>query len=429
VRILVDSCASGAQNVGDLAMLIVAVSRLRKLWPDASIQVITAAPPIVAANCGNVHTVPHRGRRLVLQHRLLGRLHRMLPAQLGARWEGVEHRLRMRGSALLAIAQRLKLAVRGQDFADVEVLLSAVREADLVVVRGAGVFIDALSENALGVLATLEMAISRRIPTAMFGQGFGPIATGELRRRAAEVLPSVNLIAVRERLRSPPLLASLGVNLERVVVTGDDAIELALQERSRSPQPGAAGKRRIGVNLRVAPYSGIDRDYFETLREALREASRAHQAELVPIPIAHQGQMDANVLRELLAGTAAGDSDGGASLNTPERVIHRISKCRVVLTGSYHAGVFALAQGIPTVALARSQYYVDKMSGLADQFGDGCEVVRLEPTLSASRLAAAIGAAWDNAERLQATLLVRASEQVERARAAYARLKTMVPSP
>ena len=63
MRILVDSCSYTGQNVGDLAMLRVAVSRLRQLWPDASIQVITDAPQAVAAQSGSVEPVPVRGRR------------------------------------------------------------------------------------------------------------------------------------------------------------------------------------------------------------------------------------------------------------------------------------------------------------------------------------------------------------------------------
>jgi polysaccharide pyruvyl transferase WcaK-like protein len=50
----------------------------------------------------------------------------------------------------------------------------------------------------------------------------------------------------------------------------------------------------------------------------------------------------------------------------------------VVVAGSYHAAVFALSQGIPVVALVKSPYYVNKMVGLGDQFGAGCEIVRLD---------------------------------------------------
>ena len=64
--------------------------------------------------------------------------------------------------------------------------------------------------------------------------------------------------------------------------------------------------------------------------------------------------------------------------------------------------------------------------GLADQFGAGCEVLTLERGLPASRITAAISDAWDSAARLRPALRARAAEQVERARAAYARLPSLV---
>ena len=139
----------------------------------------------------------------------------------------------------------------------------------------------------------------------------------------------------------------------------------------------------MGVNLRVASYAEVSPEHLRILREALRSTSRVYSAEFVPVPIAHRAQMDAGTLRELLADMPGEDVDGGASLDTPQLVLHRIRQCRVVVSGSYHAAVFALAQGIPAVALASSQYYLDKMRGLRDQFGEGCAVVPLEAGLPA----------------------------------------------
>ena len=59
-------------------------------------------------------------------------------------------------------------------------------------------------------------------------------------------------------------------------------------------------------------------------------------------------------------------------------MIRQIQRCRLVVTGSYHAGVFALASGIPVVGLAKSSYYRDKFLGLADMFAVGCETVTLD---------------------------------------------------
>ena len=420
MRILVDSCAYNCQNVGDLAMLTVAVSRLRELWPSASIQVITNAPELITRHCGDVATAPVRGRRLLLQEHLLGPLRRGLPAGLRGSCERAEDRLRLTWPSVFAASARLKAALSGHDARDARIFLDAVERADLVIVNGAGIFTDAFKESALGILATLDLAVRRGIPTALFGQGLGPIDDPELERRARDVLPRVSQIAIRESRTSLPLLTALGVPADSVLVTGDDAIELAYP---RAPREARANAQKIGVNVRIAPYADVEQDTISRLRGALESAARAHGAPLVPVPIAHHGgRMDVETLRELLHGV----DDGGSSLDTPRKVIERVAECRVVVTGSYHGAVFALAQGIPVVALAKSDYYVNKMSGVADQFAVGCEIVRMDEDRWPGRLEKALDRAWDGADGVRAPLLAAAAEQIGRSRAAYARLHSMV---
>ena len=100
--------------------------------------------------------------------------------------------------------------------------------------------------------------------------------------------------------------------------------------------------------------------------------------------------------------------------------------CRAVVTGSYHAGVFALSQGIPVVGLAKSPYYRQKFAGLAAQFGEGCRVVGLPR--GAAELSADIFRAWQDAPRLRPRLQERAREQAEDSRRAYLRLKELFDS-
>jgi colanic acid/amylovoran biosynthesis protein len=425
MRILVDSCSYNCQNVGDLAMLTVAVSRLRDLWPSARIQVITNAPDIVARHCGDVDTAPLRGRRLLLQERFLGRFRSLLPTPLANRWGRTEDRFRLRRPDLFARSVKLKARMRGTDAHDIDAFLAAVASADVVVVNGAGILTDAFLENAFGILATLDLAIARGTPTALFGQGIGPMDDPELRRRAAAVLSRVSIIGVRESRASVPLLTSLGVNPQRVIVTGDDAIELAF------PTSGARTRMlasKIGINVRIAPYAAVGQEILSALRTALVDAARARQAQLSPVPIAHHGgRMDIETLRELLTGVDEADrDDGAADVIAPRTAIERIAECRVMVTGSYHGAVFALAQGIPVVALAKSQYYVDKMAGVADQFGMGCETVRLDEPDAAARVRAAIDRAWDDADRVREPLLASAADQIRRGRSAYAHLVDLV---
>jgi colanic acid/amylovoran biosynthesis protein len=322
----------------------------------------------------------------------------------------------------------MKSKLRGVDASDASAFLAAIHKADLMVVNGAGILTDAFLDNALGILATLGLAIRRGIPTAMFGQGIGPIGDPELRQRAKEVLPHVGLIGVREELQSLPLLESLGVLRSHVSVTGDDAVELGFRASrlvpARRPVPA------IGVNLRVAPYADVSRELIGVLRTAFEAATRTHRARMLPVPIArHGGKMDIETLRELLPGSP--DEDGGASLDTPQRVIERIGECHMMVTGSYHGAVFALAQGIPVVALAKSPYYLSKMEGLAHQFGTGCEVVDLHgaPAELTARVQAAIDRAWRDAGRIRGQLRAAAVDQIERGRATYRRLRYSIEGP
>jgi polysaccharide pyruvyl transferase WcaK-like protein len=116
----------------------------------------------------------------------------------------------------------------------------------------------------------------------------------------------------------------------------------------------------------------------------------------------------------------------GYDADTPLKVINQIRRCRVIVTGSYHAGVFALSMGVPVVGVAKSQYYIDKFLGLADQFGVGCHVVFFRSSGYQEDLAHAIQRAWGSAEQTRPQLLAAAARQVQLSRAAYRRAFELV---
>src|SRR5207245_4256855 len=131
----------------------------------------------------------------------------------------------------------------------------------------------------------------------------------------------------------------------------------------------------IGVHLRRAPLAAPDDTLLDCIRPVLRRAAAAHRAPLIPLPISQhrRGANDAVTLHRLLADCDP-TGDGGAGCDTPAKVIAAAGRCRIVVSGAYHAAVFALAQGIPVVCLGGSDYYLHKFEGLVDQFGTGCTV-------------------------------------------------------
>jgi colanic acid/amylovoran biosynthesis protein len=210
------------------------------------------------------------------------------------------------------------------------------------------------------------------------------------------------------------LLRSLGVAEERILVTGDDAIETAYQHRATKQG------NRIGVNLRVAAGAGVDFGFIDKLRPILQEFARSRRGALIPIPISNHrvGANDSRTIQQLLDGYDDG-SQGGRDLDTPLKVIKQITRCRIVVTGAYHAAVFALSQGIPVVGLAKSPYVVQKFLGLADQFGAGCQLVLLDGEDLYRRLMTTMSGAWTSADDLRTSLLGAALRQIATSRSAY----------
>lgn len=388
MRIVLEPGSYSLQNVGDVAMLQVAARRLRVLWPNASIGVVTEAPQQLPSVCPG--TEPIMATRDLVSRRTPRSLRtapRLLRHAVWQRFAGSKH---LPGKS-----------VELDDFA------ATVRSADLVVVSGMGSLNDCFLARASRVLGTLELAHKYDVPAALLSQGLGPLQDPVFKQKVAQALTNVGLIALRERLSGPVLLEQMGVSRDIVRITGDDAIELAYDAR-----PDRSGSC-LGINVRVADYAGVDDATIATVRSVLRDAAARLQTQVLPIPISHRHSgLDVKANRALLRDIDP-TSDGGASLLTPLDVVHQVGRCRLVIAGSYHAAVFALAQGIPAVALVNSPYYADKFLGLADMFGSGCEIVRVSDRRFPETLADAVYRGWASAQQCRPRLLAAAADQVE----------------
>jgi colanic acid/amylovoran biosynthesis protein len=374
LRIFIEPGSYRWGNLGDVMMLEAALARLRTSWPDASI---------------TVHSFDAEWLRAVDPPA------KALDPSGSERWSRMPAVLR-RAARIAPFSRRLRQLSAYSD---------AVRSADLLFLSGAGSLTDSFKQHALALLQTIEMAVDAGAVAVLMGQGIGPIEDGELLRRAAEVLPRVDFIASREGVAGPALLHSIGVAPERIAVTGDETIPLAFSRR-----PEALGGA-IGVNLRAAPYAGMHDDVLQAIGSILRASGKP----LVPVPISrYSHEDDVETIRRMI-----GDAAPHPDRTTPAELLGAVSQCRVVVTGSYHAGVLALAMGIPVVAVAGSAYYTGKFRGLAGQFGPVCRVVFTTGADFTARLRAAIDDAWQSAEAAREGLLDAAARQIESIDGAY----------
>jgi polysaccharide pyruvyl transferase WcaK-like protein len=409
-------------NMGDISMLQVAISRLHKLFPTACIEVFTNSSEDLARFCPAAKPLDNRGRALWLANGvLLGRFSTLAPDWVIDQLVGLKRIFRSQCPNLFTavIRRRLKHRNRAEEAEAVATFMRALQNADLLLICGAGGFYDGCRTWNLEILELLEAAIQRDIPVIMLGQGFGPLSDPLVLKQAAEVLPEVNYITLRGGRDSHAFLRSLGVSESKIETTGDEALELAYESRSEKRGGG------LGVNLRFAGSAGTDEHDIERIRPVLREFARRHNVLLVPLPIAmHPYSRDDLTIKQLLIGFDE-QSDGGKALDSPLKVIEQAALCRVVVTGAYHAAVFALAQGIPVVGLAKSGYFANKFLGLQDQFGDGCQTILLNEVGLPQRLENAIGTAWQNADKLREQLQAAARAQIELSRRAYERIEDL----
>src|SRR5215467_3116151 len=251
-RILIEPGDYELDNMGCVAMLQVAVARLTRLWPDAAIGIITSKPEHLAAYCSAAQPVSRNGYRLWFSDQLLlGRLHKALPRKVSSGLIRLKWLLRRRWPCIVERLTRLKLHSDPDNTRDLREFLHAAKGADLLVILGPGSLTDHAFRQGVMSLGLIEMAISLGKHTAMVGHGLGPMRHPGLTIRAKQILPKVSFIALREKRAGIKLLESVGVSREQVLITGDDAIELAYGKRLEGAGEG------IGVALRLLHSSDV----------------------------------------------------------------------------------------------------------------------------------------------------------------------------
>jgi len=412
MKILIDNGGYNFKNNGDSAMLYVTASRLHKKYPQAEINVFTCAPNSLKEIIPFAVPVLVNGRRQWSNEwNILGGFHKLLPACTYSWLQDKENIFKVKYPNVARRWIERRLSKRGYDTLAMRDFLDTITQADFVVACGGGYITDPFENHACELLQTLALAQGCGKPTAMFGQGLGPAKSQNILAWAKRVLPKLNVLSLRENLHSKSFSLAAGVLLNKISVTGDDAIELA-----HSMTPSSIGNA-IGVNLRISSYSGLSGEALDKVKNILNKVAINLDTGLCGIPISfHDDDSDLHSLRRLLGDDVF---DNVGALDSPASVIEQAGRCRVVVTGSYHGGVFSLSQGVSVVAVAASDYYRHKFEGLANQFGVGCQIVDRDSPKFEAELEAAIYKAWKNADTVRPILLEKAQEQINLSDATY----------
>lgn len=421
MRILVENSSYKLTNLGDHAMLQAGLDRVRALFPSAELHVLTSAPQRLRDIAPYATPYPSADRKAWCRQRLIPRW----PGRMAfaSRWNHSrsESVARLKRPKVWERVHRAASWAPDEDSLEARKFVDFLQSIDLIVATGSGGLNDEFAYHAVMVLLMLHLARSMQKPVAMFGQGLGPVESAHLRNVMRQVLPQVNFLALREGRHGLPLAQAVGVPSENVVVTGDDAIECAYQ--ARPEKLGAA----LGINVRMTGYSQMDESMIFELAEVIGHMADGLAAPCIslPIRIATDGVGDLAATAPIL-NRCPRVIEIPPAIEHPAELMPLVAHCRTVVTGSYHAGVFALAMGIPVIGLAASPYYLQKFLGLENQFPGGCQTIDLRTPNWKVSLSSAALTSYRQAEGVHPALLRRAEEQIASSREAYNRLPSLL---
>jgi polysaccharide pyruvyl transferase WcaK-like protein len=399
-------------NSGDIAMLQVTVRRFRKLCPQHRIIVFVQRPDLLKKYCPEAEPLDPGSTRIDGSLIPMTFFH-LIPRNIGRWLSTAQRRLLAQWPGSYGALATAKNRVGSRPSVRLDSMIKLLALTDALVSTGGGFINDSFPSVAERILGDLIAGTSLAIPVAMFGQGLGPVTNQEVLRMCRELFPCLSLIGLRDGQNGFRLAAEwMGEPSSRIRITGDDAIEPIYNKRS--PNIG----NNIGINIRVSNYSGVALPDAVRIADLLRAVASEMSVSLIPIVVSrHPKDSDANSLRAILGDEPMLRSDD--NYDSPDKVASSVARCRVMVTGSYHAGVFAMAQGIPVIGLSRSSYYDVKFLGLREQFGGGLELLHLDRPDFGPELFRRVRTMWDGAPLWRDNLLAIASKQIELSKSAY----------
>lgn len=393
MRIIIDNGAYTLRNMGDVAMLQTTVRRLRSLLDNPELLVLTTNPDLLRRYCPGTVALSVESRDSAYQ-----------PARpFQSDWSETWVRFKTRWGRARGKARAFQSALQG---------------ATAVLLAGGGFLNDLNPHQTRPVLRMLADAASRGKSTALLSQGLGPLDSPELSALLRRACQAGAVVALRENVRGPHILQRARAEPRLLSITGDDAVEIAWARGAA--RDGTA----LGVSLRQVGYSAIEGCHLEVLEEVVTRLAKTCNARIFALPVSFNGhERDDEVIARVVGAAVP-----LVSMDSPEALIHSVAQCRVVLTGTYHAAVFALAQGIPCACFYASPYYHHKLEGLAAQFPGGCELVDLRSNEAGSILETAALRLWHNRNpALSDSLRKAAQDQVRRGWNFYRAMLSSLP--
>ncbi len=284
---------------------------------------------------------------------------------------------------------------------DLPAVAAAVAASDAVVLGGGSIFFDYWGCDAATVLTPRHsgvvlwaglalLAAADGIPVMTYDVGVGPLHTADGRLISTATFQLASQITVRDNA-SRDLLVSWGLAGSSVTVTGDPAIRVGLPVAE--PAPGDAAGPVLGVSVRQWD-TGPNSDRWHTALARAVDTHLDRAGGRVMFVACHRAVRwpltdDEAAAAEVIGRMRHADRATSVPADMPWRTrAALLSGCDALLAMRYHAALFGLRAGVPTVALS----YDAKVRGLLDDWGLPGRCLSLtEATADPQRIADLLG--------------------------------------
>ena len=359
-------------NLGDEAMLLAAVERIRRCLPDVSF-VVHRRDGAPMPDIGQVEWAQPPSE-IVTQ--LPGR--RRTPRRL---WDALAGPLPRR------IARRLSDPKRMPD--DWRALLEQLRRCDAVYMVGAANLNDyAAYPCVLPKYAVACAAAEMGIPVIASAQTVGPVSRPWVRRMIRQLVETCESFSIRDGGVSYQHLGLSGQAAEAIPIVGDEAFSLSPADTGAVEAFLKAGgvdvDRPFGVlQFRPTDYTAETSGHYQKLADALDSADSPCQFVFLPMSgYLHDDGSAGQAIRAAMR-------DPGKLVVLPTPADARMARGIVAaaqwaMALSYHVQVFAMAAGRPMAALTSGPYYGVKAEGMRLLVGDSLPVCDLATATVAS---------------------------------------------
>lgn len=403
---------TGVWNRGVQALVDTSATEIRRLWPDATITVLTSD---------------------------LERDRRELPARVTAINDASRY-FKLPKALRPAVGQVLGAAGMGKGRGGGAVkALKTLKDADIAIALGGDIFSsDYGSDSLKRHVATIEEAQANGTPTVFLAQSIGPFTSEADVATMRGALDRSSLLTVRERLTQDYMASAFKLGPERAVLTADIAflLEPSAPERAEAIlahlglEPGKfvamSASQGITTFSTLGGDDAHDNAWIEAIETVLRTTD--HSVLIVPhvqapLPANNDARIAFRLIEKLNFNPRVKAAFGPYTASDFKALIAR---SRFLIGERMHACIAALSSGVPLIAVG---YSIKARGIMGDVFGEKAEeyglIVPVKTFVEPGKIAGMIASVEDNIGPIRSVLAAELPRVKARARDNFTRLATL----